>query len=856
MIKALRSLRVTPRLPEALKGLTEIAANFWWCWNYDSVALFQRLDREAWDKVNHNPVALMGVVSQERLEKLARDDGYLAQLERVLEHYRNYMKAQTWFSKNHFSEKDPMVAYFSMEFGLHESLPIYSGGLGILAGDHIKSASELGIPLVAIGLLYQQGYFQQYLNKDGWQQESYQSHDFFNLPITLRRDENGQPLKVSLDFPGRRVAAQIWQMDVGRVSAYLLDSNLPENSPLDRKITNQLYGGDKETRIQQEILLGIGGVRALELLGINPVVFHMNEGHSAFLGVERIARLIENQNLDFHEAFLLNKHSTVFTTHTPVPAGIDEFLPDLVEKYFRNFAPRLNLSFREFLDLGRLEAPHQIAPFNMALLAIKTASFINGVSRLHGSVSRNMFQMAWKNIPADEVPISSITNGVHTRSWISNDMATLYDRYLGPNWVSKPADQSVWERVDQIPDEELWQTHERRRERLIAFARRSLYAQLEKRGALSSELEHAMEVLNPDTLTIGFARRFATYKRGTLILNDLDRLKKILCNKERPIQIIFAGKAHPRDNEGKELIKQIVHVARDEQLRRHIVFLENYDINIGRYLVQGVDVWLNNPLRPQEASGTSGMKVVFNGGINFSTLDGWWAEGYSRETGWSIGMGEVYDNLEYQNHVEANALYDILEKEIATMFYDRGPDGLPRKWIAKMKGSMRGLCPRFNTNRMVKEYCERFYLPAFRQSRIMQNKGRAELRDLADWTKKIQHKWQQVRIESISNNVREAIAVDDDFNVEVKVNLGELRPEDVLVQLLVGNLSAEGEIIDPRKYTMQPVNENGNGVFDYSIKLAFKSSGNHGFTARILPNHRLLLNPYELSLVNWADTNL
>jgi len=856
MVKALRSFRVTPKLPEQLARLRDLANNFWWCWNYDAISLFQRLDRELWEKSYHNPTALLGMVSQDRLEQLARDDGYLAQVERVAENLENYLNSQTWFSRNHFAESKPLLAYFSMEIGLTECLAIYSGGLGILAGDHLKSASDLGLPLVGVGLLYQQGYFQQYLNKDGWQQEVYPSNDFYNLPIELVMDENNQPVKIQVDFPGRKVQAQIWKVAVGRVPVYLLDTNVPENNAPDRKITNQLYSGDKETRIQQEILLGIGGVRALEKLDLNPVVYHMNEGHSAFLALERIAQMIETKNLNFNEAYYLIRQSTIFTTHTPVPAGIDEFIPDLVEKYFRDYIGRLNLSFKEFLDLGRLEAPHQIAPFNMALLAIKTASFINGVSHLHGEVSRKMFQPAWNNIPAEEVPISSITNGVHTRSWLSHEMASLFDRYLGPSWISQPADQTVWERVENIPDEELWQTHERRRERLIAHARGSLRAQLEKRGALESELRNAQEVLNPDVLTIGFARRFATYKRGNLILHDVERLKKILCNKDRPIQILIAGKAHPRDNEGKELIKQIVHMARDEQLRRHIVFLENYDIKLGRYLVQGVDVWLNNPLRPMEASGTSGMKVVFNGGINVSTLDGWWVEGYSRDTGWSIGMGEVYDNLVYQNQVEANALYDLLEKEISVLYYDRGPDGLPRGWIRKMKDSMRGLCPRFNTNRMVKEYTDKFYLPAFRQSKILENRNMAELKDLSSWSKRMQRKWHQVKVMDLSNNLDNAISVGDDLHVEAKVFLGDLEPADVLVQLLVGNLNATGEIKEPLKYCMNSQEKVSDGVFKYDVSISFKGSGNHGFTVRVLPNYRLLLNPYELGLICWADNNL
>jgi len=829
MVKALRAFRIKPKLPEPLKKLYDIARNLWWCWNYDALGLFQRLDSQVWESSGHNPIQALGSVSQSRLEHLAADDGYIAQLERVADNLQNYLTTKTWFAKTQFESSSPIVAYFSMEIGLNECLAIYSGGLGILAGDHIKSASELGIPLVGVGLLYQQGYFQQYLNKDGWQQEFYPSNDFYNLPIELVTDDKGEELKVKVEFPDSTVHVRIWKVQAGRISIYLLDTNTAENNAYDRKITNQLYGGDKEARIRQEVVLGIGGIRALEALEIEPVVFHMNEGHSAFLALERIAKYIEKDNLDYQEAYLLVKQSTIFTTHTPVPAGIDEFQTVLVEKYFSRYAARLNISFKEFLDMGRLEGPHQIAPFNMALLAIKTASFINGVSRLHGEVSRSMFQLAWRDIPVAEVPIDSITNGVHTRSWISQDIAILYDRYLGPNWVNKPADQTVWERVNNIPDEELWQTHERRRERLIAHARKVFRKQLERRGALSSELEQASEVLNPDTLTIGFARRFAAYKRGNLILYDLDRLKKILCDKDRPIQIIIAGKAHPKDNEGKELIKQIIHVARDEQLRRHIVFLENYDINLARYLVQGVDVWLNNPLRPMEASGTSGMKVVFNGGINVSTLDGWWVEGFTRDTGWCIGNGEDYDDLAYQNKVEANALYDILDKEIG---------------------------PMFNTNRMVKEYTEKFYLPAYRQSKILQNRKMQELRDMTTWYKRVQKKWSQIRILKLSNNLSNSMSVGDNIAVNADVLLGDLNPADVTVQLVVGRIDADGEIRDSLNYAMSPNGEAKNGEINYSTELSFDGSGNHGFTVRVLPNYKLLLNPFELGLITWADTGL
>ncbi len=851
------TFRVIPLLPARLERLRDLACNLWWAWNHEAIDLFRRLDRDLWESTGHNPVLMLGTIRQERLEQVAEDDGFMAHLERVWREFDRYMQSKgTWYHKVHGRQDGLLIAYFSAEFGLTESLSIYAGGLGILAGDHLKSASDLGLPLVGVGLLYQQGYFRQYLNPDGWQQELYPDNDFYNLPVTLERQLSGAPLLVEVEYPGRTVKAQVWRVQVGRVPLYLLDTNIECNQPADRDITDQLYGGDDDMRIRQEVLLGIGGVRMLRALGLQPTVCHMNEGHSAFLALERIRLLMEEQGLSFAEAAEAATAGHVFTTHTPVPAGIDWFHPDLVDYYFSRYYPRLGLSRHEFLGLGRMNPEDPNGYFCMTILAMRLANRINGVSRLHARVSREMWQEVWPQVPADEVPILSITNGIHPRSWISHDMADLYDRYLGPRWVERPADQAVWQQVMRIPDEELWRTHERRRERLVAFVRRRLRAQLEQRGSRPAEVQAAEEALNPEALTIGFARRFATYKRGTLLFRDVDRLARILGDRDRPVQIIFAGKAHPRDNPGKELIRQIIHCARREEFRNRIVFLEDYDMAVARYLVQGVDLWLNTPRRPHEASGTSGMKATANGALNFSILDGWWAEAYTPETGWAIGHGEEYpeDQFDYQDTVESNAIYDLLEKEIVPLFYDRGRDGLPRGWIARMKMAMRDHAAVFNTNRMVREYFEVCYLPSAERSRRLQADNQGRARALAAWKARLRQGWSQIRIERVWADPPEGqeLRVGDQLQVQAEVALGTLNPTDVTVELFYGPLDAEGLIVRAQTSPMLIAQSKGQGVFVFAGGITCATSGRHGYALRIVPNHEDLGNPFEMGLVLWG----
>ncbi|HAK96822.1 MAG TPA: alpha-glucan phosphorylase [Planctomycetes bacterium] len=856
-MKAVQKFLVNPNVPERLRPLMEIAYNLWWVWNPDAIALFQRIDRDVWEQAEGNPIKMLGLVRQDTFVRLLSDDGFLSHLDRVHQDLRRYMEYATWYDKVHGKGLGSQIAYFSLEFGIHECLPIYSGGLGVLSGDHLKSTSELGLPVTGIGLLYRFGYFKQYLNRDGWQQEAFPVNDYYHMPVTAVLDKDSQPLTVQIEFPERAVTARLWRIQVGRVPLYMLDTNIDANLPQDREITSNLYGGDLDMRIRQEILLGIGGLRALNKLGTPPTVCHMNEGHSAFLALERIRLLREKEGLSFDEAREVVGATTVFTTHTPVPAGNDMFPPELMESYFRRYVEHLGLSMQQFLGLGRQDPNDAREPFCMTVLALKLAAFANGVSELHGKVSRRMWKRIWPGIPEPEIPITHVTNGVHTRSWYSDEIERLLDRYVGPEWLADPVNQSVWKRIENIPDSELWRSRERLRERLVAFARRKLREQFARRGIHRSLISQVDEVLDPEVLTVGFARRFATYKRAALLMHNPDRLNKILNHPDRPMQIIFAGKAHPKDHPGKELIRTIVHMTNREEFRRRVVFLEDYNMQIARTLIQGVDVWLNTPRRPMEASGTSGMKVAVNGGINLSMLDGWWCEGYQlhngHSTGWAIGGGEEYDDHSYQDDIESRNLYDLIENEVAQTFYRRGPDGLPREWIGMMKTSMQRLCPVFNTNRMVEEYTERFYLPAILQWNWLAAESWSETRKLAEWRRKVAASWKEIRITALGSDQGAHHLVGDKLRVQAHVHLGSLTDDDVNVELFYGPLTPEGEIVNAATATLLPAGTTPNGqtVFEGSVQCA--STGHHGFTVRVLPYHRGLIDKFSMGLVTWLE---
>jgi glycogen phosphorylase len=854
MTPNIRTFQVFPDLPIQLAPLLEIAHNLWWVWHTDAVELFRRLDRDLWDEINHNPVKMLGVISQDKLAAAASNDGYIAHLSRVFTALKEHLSEQGWFHRTHPDEsaaKKFMVAYFSAEFGIHESLPIYSGGLGILAGDHLKSASEIGLPLVAMGLLYRNGYFQQYLSADGWQQESYPELDFYNLAIEPMKYTDGSPIQIRVDLPDNAVFCKVWRANVGRIPLYLLDTNLPENSPADREITSRLYGGGVEMRIKQEIVLGIGGVRALAALNITPSVYHMNEGHSAFLALERIRVLLENSHLTFDEVRQQVMATNVFTTHTPVPAGIDTFSPDLMTKYFKTFWPSLKLDEEGFLALGREDVTNRKQGFSMAVLAIRLADSVNGVSQLHGDVSRRMWHNLWPQVPPDEVPIKHITNGIHVRSWLAPDMVFILDRYLSSKWVTDPTDQTVWEGVSQIPDEELWRAHERCRERLVSFTRTMLKDQLSRRGASFDDIAIADEVLDPDALTIGFARRFASYKRGALLLRDVSRLMRLIEDTKRPIQFVFAGKAHPADHEGKELIKALVNFARNPAVRRRVVFLENYDINLARVLVQGVDVWLNTPRRGMEASGTSGMKAAANAVPNCSILDGWWVEGYSPDVGWAIGRGESYTDANLQDQLESQALYDLLEKQIVPLFYKRTLDNLPKEWIARMKNCMRKLAPVFNTNRMVRDYTEKFYVPADRRGRQLVANGMERSVALAHTKDLLRHKWGGIKIVGVHVSGNGHYRVGENMVVEALIDLPDIDPKDVSVELYAGPITATGAIGAPQTLRMGWSKSVANARHLFSGKIDCRTSGRQGFAVRVVPGAPDLATPFEPGLIVW-----
>jgi starch phosphorylase len=853
----IRRFVVVPAIPEKLQALSELAYNLWTIWNYDASGLFRRLDTELWEATNHNPVRVLSLISQDKLAAAAADEGFLAHMNRILADFRHYMSTPTWYKQN-YPQSTAKIAYFSAEYGLHESLPIYSGGLGILSGDHMKSASDLGLPLVGVGLLYRFGYFRQSTNAEGWQVENYPENDFFHLPLTQILDANKKPLTIEVVYPEGIVKAYLWKVQIGRIFLYLMDANVPTNRPEDREITARLYGGDQDMRVRQEVLLGIGGMKALTALGYNPTVCHMNEGHSAFLSVERIRVLMEEEKLTFRQALELVSASNVFTTHTPVPAGNDAFHPDIIERYLGSYYPKLGLSQEAFFDLGRITPGDVNEHFGMTVLALRTAWHCNGVSALHGEVSRKMWQHIWPEVPIPEIPIQSITNGVHTQTWLSDEFAGLYSRYLGANWSDKPTNYKMWDRIEKVPDAELWRSHERRREHLLAFVRDRLRAQFDRRGASTIEKSRIEEILDPGALTIGFARRFATYKRATLLFRNKERLIKLLGNRDRPLQFIFAGKSHPRDDGGKRYIQDILEFCKREDVRMRMVFIEDYDMNVARYLVQGVDVWLNTPRRPMEASGTSGMKGPINGAINLSILDGWWVECFKSnpQSGWAIGSEMDYNNDELQDHVDSESLFDLLEKEVIPEFYERGADGLPRKWIARMKQSIKSVCSYFNTSRQVQEYFEKFYNPADKLCVQLVAQHAAGAKELSAWTDRVEHDWSKVWVFDVKAS-EEPMMAGSTLDVQASVSLGPLKPEEVTVEIYHGPMDSTGNITNAALTPMVKVSTQEKKapefpIHTYAGKIVAQSCGQQGYAVRVLPKHANVELRMEPGLIRWS----
>jgi starch phosphorylase len=826
--------------------LQELAWNLRWSWDERTRDLFRWVDPQQWESTHHDPVRLLGLVSRKRLAELASDTAFMGFLGEIHSDLRRYLQAPRWF-QNRPPGALQAIAYFSPEFGIAEALPQYSGGLGVLAGDHLKAASGLGVPLTGVGLRYQQGYFRQVLNAEGWQEERYPVIDPHAMALTLM-----EGCRIEVNLAGQPLIAQIWLAQVGRVKLYMLDGDVDENSDELRNVTDRLYGGGTEHRLRQEILLGIGGVRALDAVGQETQVFHTNEGHAGFLGLERIRRLMTDEGLRFVEAVEAVRAGTIFTTHTPVPAGIDRFPRELMEKYFRQWTSECGVSMDDLMALGHFPGEPADAPFNMAVMGLRLAGRSNGVSRLHGQTSREMFHDLWPSLPPEEAPIGSVTNGVHARTWVSAEMNDLLSRHVVPAWdEAGPLD---WHRVDDIRDDEVWRVREQGREALVAFVRARLRRTLVERGVSATDASWADEVLDPRLLTIGFARRFASYKRATLLLSQPERLRNLLLSPDRPIQLVFAGKAHPADDVGKEMIRQIVQFSRDPAVRHRITFVEDYDIAVARTLYQGSDVWLNTPRRPMEASGTSGEKAALSGALNCSILDGWWAEMFDGNNGWAISSAESYDDLEHRDRVEADSLFEILERQVVPLFYDRFEGRVPRRWVSRVKSSLRSLGPKVQASRMVIDYVEQMYEPTAERTNQLSEAKHARARALAAWKQRIVAAWDGVRVEAVETETGTRVAdLGASRTVEVVVSLGELSSDDVAVELLHGPVGPTDELTNTSVVPLQLVGPGGSpGEFRYRGSFTLDRAGRYGIAVRVVPAHPDLATPAETGCVAWA----
>lgn len=864
-MKAIRRFTVRTVLPEPIAPLAQLASNLRWSWHLPTRELFSSLDPEIWAESSADPVKFLGTVTREQLQQLAADPDVVSRVRFAAEDLRRYLDEPRWY-QNLGSEAPQSIAYFSPEFGITEVLPQYSGGLGILAGDHLKASSDLGVPLVGVGLLYQAGYFKQSLSRDAWQQETYPVLDPDGLPLTLLREADGTPAQVSLPLPGgRELHAWVWRADVGRVPLLLLDSNVPGNDDAARLITDRLYGGGGDHRLQQELLLGMGGVKALRvhqrLTGSQaPEVFHTNEGHAGFLGVERIRELIESKGLDWDEALAAGRASTVFTTHTPVPAGIDRFQKTQIQHFFdAGLAP--GVPTEKVLELGSESYDDgDPAMFNMAVMGLRLAQRANGVAKLHGVVSREMFSGLWPGFDRAEVPISSVTNGVHVPTWVDPKISALAVERFGGSVL----DQPDWSKVYEVSDQDVWALRGELRAALVEDVRRRLRASWKKRGAADAELAWTDTVLDPEVLTIGFARRVPTYKRLTLMLRDPARLKALLLHDDHPIQLVIAGKSHPADDAGKKMIQDLVRFTDDPEVRHRIVFLPNYDIAMARTLFPGCDVWLNNPLRPLEACGTSGMKSAINGGLNLSVLDGWWDEMYDGENGWAIPTANNGASAEERDDIEASALYELLETQVAPRFYgvarfgesaEAGPSAppaseLPTHWISMIKHTLATLGPAVSAERMLADYVNGLYRPAALAGRAAAADDFRQSREFAAWRNRVRQAWPSLSVEHVdSEGVSEDPQIGDTLSIRAYLNLGGLTPGDVRVEAAYGRALDSDELSDTALLVLRATEDLGDGRQLFTGDVVIDRSGSFGYTVRVLPAHPALANPAELGLI-------
>jgi len=845
-------IMVKPQLPKSIEKLGEISQNLWWSWNTEILRIFKKIDIDLLERCGKNPVKFLKQVGQEKLEKAAQDQEVLKLYKDSTENYENYIKSKnTWFNKKYPSNKEDVIAYFSAEYGLDETMPIYSGGLGILSGDHLKSSSDLGLPLVAIGLLYKNGYFNQKIDKYGNQQSEYKNIELENLPINPVKNENGEDLIISVKMLKERVFIKVWKVCVGRVNLYLLDTDIEENKAEFRETTLKLYGGNQEMRIRQEIVLGIGGVTLLKELGIKPTVYHMNEGHSSFLVLETIKNIIKEKQVSFNIARDITTAKTVFTTHTPVPAGNDIFPVALVEKYFDGYWKDLGITKQEFLELGMKPNEENKISFNMGILALKIAGKKNGVSKLHGAVSRELFSEVWPEIAPQESPITYVTNGIHTCTWLAPNLKELYNKYLEPYWQDKIHENSTWEKIDKIPDEELWNAHQTRKEKLLKLVKNNVTTRLKGNGVHYETIREVTANLNPNALTIGFARRFATYKRATLIFKDLERMTQILNDKEKPVQLIFAGKAHPADKEGQDLIRYIHEISMMPQFKGKIILLENYNINVARHLVSGVDVWLNNPRRPMEASGTSGEKASVNGVVNFSILDGWWAEGYNTKNGWAIGTDAEYYSYEEQDLADSESIYRILEDKIIPAYYKKDEKGISKEWMTLMKNSIISTGGEYSTSRMLVDYSNKLYMPLC----DLTNQYYSNLELVTEYNKVKQElymNWNDIKITQENNLDNITIDAGNKIKVACKVELPNIPKEYIKVECYYGKILDNGIVEDTNIEEMSLVAEDDkNNIYSYDAEIQLKTGGNYGYTFRVMPKHEMLSESANLNLVKW-----
>ena len=844
------TIEINPKIPKRLSRLEELANDLWYSWDRQTRALFARLDPALWDAVGQSPKILLKRVDERRLVEAAEDPEYLYSYNRVLSVYETEHVDASHGGGTPLLRPDDMVAYFCFEFGFHESLPIYSGGLGILAGDHCKAASDMQLPFVGVGLLYRQGYFSQTIDAEGYQHAVHVNAEFDDLPVLPVMREDGGELRIHVELPGRSVAVKVWRVRVGHVRLYLLDTDLEENAERDRNITHRLYGGDKDTRIMQEIVLGIGGARALAALGIKPTIWHMNEGHAAFLVLERMRRLMRERGLDSASALEAAAANTVFTTHTAVPAGHDRFAAETVAGYFEQYCRELHLDEETLLSLGRTPGGHD---FNMTALAVRGSRFQNGVSRIHGGVSADMLKDLWPQIPPVENPVSYVTNGVHVPTFLAPDWTEIFDRFLGYGWTQRVNDPACVARINEIPDHILWSRHQFLKSQMLLLVRDRIASQHNRNRGSEAHLDRILRLAdpaNPDVLTIGFGRRFATYKRATLLFEDLDWLRQIVSDAKRPVVFIFAGKAHPADEPGRELIRQVAKVARTAEFEGKVLLVEGYDLRLSRRLVAGVDVWLNNPIYPLEASGTSGMKAGINGVINLSVLDGWWGEGYRGDNGWAIKPAS--DALEqYQrDSEEARTLYELLQDQVIPLYYNRGNIGYSQEWVRLAKRSIASILMQFSASRMLGDYVANSYVPASQQGRMYRENDYGTAKAVAQWKARVRHAWAGVKVRRI-DAPRKRIRYGEGMRIEIGVALNGLAPEDVAAELLLS--PAEGADVAPSRYALASAGPGGDpGEHRFVLDLTPDLCGRIDYRIRVYPCHSLLAHPFELGLMAWA----